>query len=68
MNAFGAVMTAEQLNDVTAYVRTLATASTVSELPPPTGTEPLAINPKGKVPVWKPREGKFTASTRLRRR
>ena len=59
MNAFGAVMTSEQLNDVTAYVRTLATAVQTHELPAPTGTEPLVINPKGKDPVWKPREGKF---------
>jgi cytochrome c oxidase cbb3-type subunit 3/ubiquinol-cytochrome c reductase cytochrome c subunit len=59
MLAFGAVMTAQQIDDVTAYVRTIATAVVMQMLPEPTGKEPLVINPKGKDPVWKPREGKF---------
>lgn len=60
MNAFGAVMTPQQIDDVTAYVRTLAQAATQLQLlPEPTGKEPLVINPKGKSPVWTPRDGRF---------
>ena len=61
MNAFGTVMTPAQLDDVTAYVRSLAQAAALQQalLPEPTGKEPLVINPKGKNPDWKPRDGKF---------
>lgn len=60
MLAFGAVMTPQQIDDVTAYVRTLAQGAPAQQmLPEPTGKEPLVINPTGKNPVWKPREGKF---------
>lgn len=60
MLAFGGAMTPQQIDDVTAYVRTLhQTAVQPQLLAEPTGTEPLVINPKGKDPVWKPRDGKF---------
>jgi rhodanese-related sulfurtransferase len=59
MNAFGQVMTPQQLDDVTAYVRSLASAPATGMLPEPTGKEPIVINPKGKDPTWTPREGKF---------
>ncbi len=60
MNPFGTVMTAKQIDDVTAYVRTLAQGAPQPQLlPEPTGKEPLVINPKGKDPVWTPRDGKF---------
>jgi len=60
MNAFGAVMTDEQLNDVVAYVRELGNATTqVTLLPEPTGKEPIVLNPKGAPPAWKPREDRF---------
>ena len=61
MPAFSAVMTPAQLDDVTAYVRTLAQSGTKVELlPEPTGKEPLVINPTGKHPTnWKPRDIKF---------
>lgn len=60
MLAFGSVMSDAEVNDVVAYVRQLGAASTtVTLLPEPTGKEPLAINPKGGDPQWKPREGRF---------
>jgi len=60
MLAFGAVMTDEQVNDVVAYVRELgAAAPQEAQLPPPTGKEPVVINPRGATPAWKPREGRF---------
>jgi mono/diheme cytochrome c family protein/rhodanese-related sulfurtransferase len=60
MPAFGPVMDAKQIDDVTAYVRTFATGAAPPQLlPEPTGTEPLVINPKGKNPSWKPRENRF---------
>jgi len=60
MLAFGPVMTPQQIDDVTAYVRTLAQGAPPQQLlPEPTGTEPLVINPKGKSPAWQPRDGRF---------
>lgn len=50
----------QQINDVVAYVRTLGQGGGGSELlPAPTGKEPLVINPKGKAPAWKARDGRF---------
>ena len=61
MNAFGSLMSAQQIDDVTAYVRSLAQGGSQPQLlPEPTGKEPLVINPTGKSPTgWQPREGKF---------
>jgi cytochrome c oxidase cbb3-type subunit 3/ubiquinol-cytochrome c reductase cytochrome c subunit len=54
MVAFGQTLTPEQIDDVVAYVRTYKRQiADVGELPPPTGKEPLILNPKGKDPVWK---------------
>ena len=60
MPAFGPLMTPQQLDDVTAYVRFLAQGAQAPQyLPEPTGKEPLVINPKGKNPTWTPRDGRF---------
>jgi cytochrome c oxidase cbb3-type subunit 3 len=60
MLAFGGVLKPAQLDDITAYVRALATGQTVAaQLPAPTGKEPLVLNPKGKDPVWKVRDNRF---------
>ncbi|MEO8698859.1 MAG: c-type cytochrome [Kofleriaceae bacterium] len=60
MPPFGPVMNAQQMDDVVAYVRLLGSGATsVQLLPEPTGKEPLVINPKGKDPVWTPRENRF---------
>ncbi|MBS1122582.1 MAG: Cytochrome c oxidase subunit CcoP [Deltaproteobacteria bacterium] len=61
MVAFGPVLKPAQLDDVVAYVRALGSAGpgAVNLLPAPTGKEPLVLNPKGKDPVWAPRENRF---------
>lgn len=60
MQAFGTVMQPQQLDDLVAYVRQLGSqTSAVQLLPPPTGKEPVVINPKGKDPVWTPRDNRF---------
>jgi rhodanese-related sulfurtransferase len=61
MLAFGKVMTPAQIDDVIAFVRSLGTSGPgpVTLLPPPTGKEPLVLNPTGKDPVWTPRDGRF---------
>lgn len=61
MPGFGAVMQPGQLDDIVAYVRAFGAggAGAVTLLPAPTGKEPMVINPKGKDPIWKPRDGRF---------
>ncbi len=54
MEAFGGKLKPKEIDDVVAYVRSYqkAGAAAVGTLPPPTGKEPVVINPKGKNPVW----------------
>ena len=60
MLAFGNVLKPAQLDDLVAYIRALGQgAASVSLMPEPTGKEPVVINPKGKDPVWKPRDKRF---------
>jgi cytochrome c oxidase cbb3-type subunit 3/ubiquinol-cytochrome c reductase cytochrome c subunit len=62
MLAFENVLKPEQIDDLVAYVRTLAVNTTPAGLlPEPTGKEPLVINPKGKAPTWKVRDGRFVS-------
>lgn len=62
MLAFGGAMSDAEVNDLVAYVRTLGTgAKQAGQLPPPTGKEPLVINPKGKEPTWKLRDNRFVS-------
>jgi cytochrome c oxidase cbb3-type subunit III len=58
MEAFAGKLSAQEIDDVVAYVRAFAkpqssTAQEPGTLPPPTGKEPLVIHPKGKDPVWR---------------
>jgi cytochrome c oxidase cbb3-type subunit 3 len=58
MESFAGKLDAQSIDDVVAFVRSYAGGkqpdlSTPGMLPPPTGSEPLVINPKGKDPVWK---------------
>jgi len=54
MVAFGQTLSAKQIDDVVAYVRTYQKQTPdAGQLPAPTGKEPLVLNPKGKDPVWK---------------
>lgn len=63
MVAFTGTLSETEIDNVVAYVRSLGSpeAPVISQLPPPTGKEPLIINPKGKDPVWKLREDKYVA-------
>ncbi len=74
MLAFGGVMKPAQLDDLVAFVRQFRTPQPVAhekqpnvanlpQLPPPTGKEPLFINPKGR-PAEFPhvRDGRFVAA------
>jgi mono/diheme cytochrome c family protein len=54
MEAFATKLQPQQIDDVTAFVRSYQKKGPdAGSLPPPTGTEPLVINPKGKDPAWK---------------
>jgi len=60
MMAFAGTLGASTIDDVVAFVRSLANSQpTVELLPEPTGTEPLVLNPKGKDPAFKTREDRF---------
>ncbi len=61
MEAFKGKLDEQKIADVIAYIRSFANPSApmISQLPAPTGKEPLVIFPKGKEPDWKPREGRF---------
>jgi cytochrome c oxidase cbb3-type subunit 3 len=53
MEAFAKKLSDQQIDDVVAYVKTLGQGPAPSaELPPPTGKEPLVINPDGKDPKF----------------
>jgi cbb3-type cytochrome c oxidase subunit III len=54
MEPFSQKLDAKQINDVVAFVRTYQKQiADGGQLPPPTGKEPVVINPTGKNPVWK---------------
>jgi cytochrome c oxidase cbb3-type subunit 3/ubiquinol-cytochrome c reductase cytochrome c subunit len=53
MESFQAKLSAQDIDDVVAFVRTLGKPVEIAQLPAPTGKEPLIINPKGKDPQWK---------------
>jgi cytochrome c oxidase cbb3-type subunit III len=63
MVAFASVLGDADIDNVVAYVRSLGSKEEpkMSQLPPPTGKEPLVLNPKGKDPTWKLREDRFVA-------
>jgi rhodanese-related sulfurtransferase/mono/diheme cytochrome c family protein len=44
-----------QIDDVVAYVRSFAKPSTPDTLPPPTGKEPVVLNPRGQSANFSPR-------------
>jgi cytochrome c oxidase cbb3-type subunit 3/ubiquinol-cytochrome c reductase cytochrome c subunit len=44
-----------QIDDLVSYIRTLGKPVTVVPLPPPTGKEPIVINPAGAAPSFVPR-------------
>lgn len=50
MEPWGMKLSDGSLADLVAYVRSFATPNATGSLPPPTGKEPLFINPSGKPP------------------
>ena len=52
MVAWKTVLSDQDIADVIAYVHTFGQAPAIGALPPPTGTEPLFINPDGKAPTF----------------
>jgi rhodanese-related sulfurtransferase len=52
MEAFAGKLTDGEIDDVVAYVRTLDAPQGEGKLPPPTGKEPLVLNPTGKDPSF----------------
>jgi cytochrome c oxidase cbb3-type subunit 3 len=63
MIGFANLLSDQEIDHVVAYVRSLGSVEQpkVSQLPPPTGKEPLVIHPKGKEPTWKLREDKYVS-------
>jgi cytochrome c oxidase cbb3-type subunit 3/ubiquinol-cytochrome c reductase cytochrome c subunit len=55
MDAWQGKLTDGQIDDVVAYVRSLERPSGPGSLPPPTGKEPIVINPHGPSPTFTPR-------------
>lgn len=51
MEAFGTKLSAAGLASIVAYIRSFATPAAPQSLPPPTGKEPLFVNPGGKPPT-----------------
>jgi cytochrome c oxidase cbb3-type subunit III len=52
MIAWQGKLSTQDISDVIAYVRSLQTSVAAQRLPPPTGHEPLFINPSGKPPSF----------------
>jgi mono/diheme cytochrome c family protein/rhodanese-related sulfurtransferase len=63
MIAFTSVLSNQEIDHVVAFVRSLGSKEEpkISQLPAPTGKEPLVLNPKGKEPTWKLRDNRFAA-------
>lgn len=60
MLAFSGALTPTQIADVVAFVRSFEKSQKAVELmPAPTGHEPVVLNPRGKDPVFKTRDGRF---------
>jgi len=60
MLAFSGTLTRAQIADVVAFVRGFEKTQTgVDLLPPPTGHEPLVLNPRGPDPVFTVRDDRF---------
>jgi len=74
MESFAAKLSPQDLDDIVAFVRDPAgRAPRVDLLPPPTGKEPLVINPKGKDPTFQltaqppSNEQKFVSAAQVER-
>jgi rhodanese-related sulfurtransferase/mono/diheme cytochrome c family protein len=63
MVAWQGKLSAQDIADVIAYVRSLQQTLSVTRMPAPTGGEPLFVNPHGKPPSWKGRADPCPANT-----
>lgn len=59
MEAFGRKLSPQHIADIVAYIRTFAQAVEFGRLPAPTGKEPVFVNPRGKPPTFKVKDGRF---------
>lgn len=62
MQAFQSKLSAQEVADIVAYVRSFAQPVESRQLPAPTGTEPLFVNPKGQPPRLTVKDGRFVAA------
>ncbi len=63
MEAWKGRLTDAQIDDLVAYVRSLAAPPPPASLPAPTGKEPIVINPTGKQATFKPRSSPCVPNT-----
>jgi len=67
MVAFSQAMKDAEIDDVVAYLRTMAKEAVPNaRLPAPTGHEPLIINPQGKNPTFTIKDDRFVGVAQLR--
>jgi mono/diheme cytochrome c family protein/rhodanese-related sulfurtransferase len=55
MEAWEGKLSSAEIDDVVAHVRSFEKPARPSELPPPTGKEPIVIHPQGQHPTFTPR-------------
>jgi cytochrome c oxidase cbb3-type subunit 3/ubiquinol-cytochrome c reductase cytochrome c subunit len=68
MLAFSGTLTEAQIADVVTFVRAFAKTQHGEELlPPPTGHEPLVLNPRGQDPKFTIRDGRFVSVDEVHR-
>jgi cytochrome c oxidase cbb3-type subunit III len=65
MEAYAGRLKQPQINDIIAYLRTFENPTPPSTLPPPTGKEPMIINPKGKQASFTLRDDRFVPSAEV---
>ncbi len=64
-SAVGSTLSAENIDDLVAFIRKFAVTKEVGSLPPPTGTEPLELNPKGPPAVFELKEDRYVSAEQV---
>lgn len=68
MRSFHSKLEPQQIADVVAYVRSLVKPSEITRMEPPTGKEPLFVNPDGQPPSdWKIKEDRYVSVDEAKR-
>jgi cytochrome c oxidase cbb3-type subunit III len=65
MLAFDKTLKQGQINDIIAYLRSFQNPEPTAILPPPTGKEPMIINPKGKQAAFTLRDERFVPAAEV---